>query len=87
MKVINNPTVALEAEDVELGIESQDLALDVDDGVPEEDLEALDSIDEDADGDIEESDCKLEPQIRILTSEHISLSSDARRSTIFSSPE
>jgi hypothetical protein len=34
------------------------LALDVDDGVPEEDPEALDSVDEDA-ADDEESDCEF----------------------------
>lgn len=77
----------LETEDVELGVRNQDLALDVDDGIAEEDPEALDSMDEDTAGDIEESDCKLEPQIHIPTSEHAFLSSDARRSTIFSSAE
>lgn len=53
-----NSSVVLEAEDVELGVGSQDLALDVDDGVPEEDPEALDSIDEDNIDEIEESDCE-----------------------------
>ncbi|KAF8555249.1 P-loop containing nucleoside triphosphate hydrolase protein [Imleria badia] len=51
--------VVLEAEDVELGVRSQDLALDVDDGVPEEDPEALDSVDEDTTDDIEESDSPM----------------------------
>lgn len=67
-----------------MGVRSQDLALDVDDGVPEEDPEALDSMDEDTADDIDESDCKLDPQIHIPASERAPISSDADRSTIFS---
>ncbi|KAG9315883.1 P-loop containing nucleoside triphosphate hydrolase protein [Chiua virens] len=52
-------TAVLEAEDVELGIGNQDLALDVDNDLPEEDPEALDSADEDATDDIEESNLPI----------------------------
>lgn len=52
--------VALEAEDVELGSGNQDCALDVDAGDVHEDLEALDSDDEDGMAvDIEESDSPM----------------------------
>ncbi|KAI6122506.1 P-loop containing nucleoside triphosphate hydrolase protein [Pisolithus croceorrhizus] len=52
--------VALEAEDVELGSGNQDFALDVDAGDVHEDLEALDSDDEDGMAvDIEESDSPM----------------------------
>ncbi|KAI5986162.1 P-loop containing nucleoside triphosphate hydrolase protein [Pisolithus albus] len=50
----------LEAEDVELGSGNQDLALDVDAGDVHEDLEALDSDDEDGMAvDVEESDSPM----------------------------
>lgn len=75
--------MVLEAEDVELGIRNQDLALDVDDGIPEEDPEALDSADEDAADDIEESDCEWDPQIGFGIYECVPSSSDACRSAIF----
>lgn len=81
---LNNPTVVLEAEDVELGVRNPDLALDVDDGVPEEDPEALDSVDEDT-ADVEESDCKSDPHIHVHIHEYIPFSSYARCSAIFSS--
>ncbi|KAF8443043.1 P-loop containing nucleoside triphosphate hydrolase protein [Boletus edulis BED1] len=58
-KMVAAADVVLEAEDVELGVGSQDLALDVDDGVLEEDPEALDSADEDAVDDIEDSDSPM----------------------------
>ena len=83
---LNTLTVVLEAEDVELGVRNQDLALDVDDGTPEEDPEALDSADEDTD-DVEESDCESDPQTRINTYEYIPFSFDACRSTVFSFAE
>jgi ATP-dependent RNA helicase DHX37/DHR1 len=51
--------VVLEAEDIELGTGGQDLALDVDDGLADEDPEALDSDEDDVD-DIEESDCECD---------------------------
>lgn len=79
--------MVLEAEDVELGVGSQDLALDVDDGILEEDPEALDSADEDIADDIEESDCESDPQIRLDSYEHISFSPDAYCSVILSSTE
>lgn len=77
--------MVLEAEDIELGVGSQDLALDVDDGIPEEDPEALDSVDEDSADDVEESDCESNLQIRLNISKRIHFSSHACRSTIFSS--
>ncbi|KAG8214498.1 P-loop containing nucleoside triphosphate hydrolase protein [Butyriboletus roseoflavus] len=57
-KTVAAAEVVLEAEDVELGVRSPDLALDVDDGVPEEDPEALDSVDEDT-VDTEDSDSPM----------------------------
>jgi len=50
--------VVLEAEDVELGGDN-DLAADVDDGVAEEDPEALDTDDDEPSLELEESDSKL----------------------------
>ncbi|KIK99635.1 hypothetical protein PAXRUDRAFT_822554 [Paxillus rubicundulus Ve08.2h10] len=57
-KTVAAAEVVLEAEDIELGTGSQDLALDVDDGFAEEDPEALDSDEDDVD-DIEESDSPM----------------------------
>ncbi|KAH0832998.1 P-loop containing nucleoside triphosphate hydrolase protein [Lanmaoa asiatica] len=51
--------ISLSTKLTKLGVGSQDLALDVDDGVPEEDPEALDSVDEDTANDLEESDSPM----------------------------